>query len=111
MYLNLWLMRENKSFDSENKFSMNRDQLLTVGDLERFKISLLEEIRKLLHESGGKSGEQWIRSKEVRKMLGISAGTLQNLRINGTLPYIKMGGIILYKYEDIVNGLNERKSE
>jgi hypothetical protein len=89
---------------------MNRDQLLTVGDLEHFKISLLEEIRKLLGECKDKSGEHWIRSKEVRKMLGISAGTLQNLRINGTLPYIRMGGIILYKYEDIASRLNERKS-
>jgi hypothetical protein len=90
-------MRENKSFDSENKFSMNRDQLLTVGDLERFKISSLEEIRMLMSESRGKSSDQWMRSNEVRKMLGISAGTLQNLRINGTLPYVKIRGVILYK--------------
>ena len=50
-------MRENKSFDSENKFSMNRDQLPTVGDLERLKISLWKEIRKLMSESQGKSGD------------------------------------------------------
>jgi hypothetical protein len=35
------------------------------------------------------------------KMLQISPGTLQNLRINGTLPFSKMGGIIYYDIEDI----------
>jgi hypothetical protein len=34
-------------------------------------------------------------------MLGISHGTLQNLRITRSLPYPKLGGIMFYKYEDI----------
>jgi isocitrate dehydrogenase kinase/phosphatase len=37
----------------------------------------------------------------VRKLLGISPGTLQNLRINGTLPYTKIGGVLFYDYEEI----------
>ena len=35
------------------------------------------------------------------QILGISTGTLQTFRINGTLPYSKIGGIILYSYEEI----------
>tara|TARA_R110002072_G_scaffold192503_1_gene349538 strand:+ start:1822 stop:1962 length:141 start_codon:yes stop_codon:yes gene_type:complete len=34
-------------------------------------------------------------------MLGISPGTLQNMRINGTLPYTKVGGLIFFDNEDI----------
>ncbi|MGJ1203826.1 helix-turn-helix domain-containing protein [Sphingobacterium lactis] len=37
----------------------------------------------------------------MRKLLGISAGTLQNLRVKGTLPYKKISGLMYYKYEDI----------
>jgi hypothetical protein len=33
--------------------------------------------------------------------LGISAGTLQNLRINGTLTPSKVGGTHFYKRSDI----------
>ena len=33
-----------------------------------------------------------LKSKDVRDMLGISAGTLQTLRINGTLAWSKIGG-------------------
>ena len=34
-------------------------------------------------------------------MLGISHGTLQNLRITRSLPYTKLGGIMFYRREDI----------
>jgi len=42
-----------------------------------------------------------LKSYEVRKLLGISPGTLQNLRLNETLPYTKIGGLMYYRYEDI----------
>jgi hypothetical protein len=42
-------------------------------------------------------------------MLGISPGTLQNLRVNGTLPYAKVGGVIYYAYEDILKVMEENK--
>lgn len=40
--------------------------------------------------------KEWLRSSEVRTMLKISAGTLQNLRISGTLPFRKIGGSMYY---------------
>ncbi|WP_423212698.1 helix-turn-helix domain-containing protein [Myroides odoratimimus] len=46
--------------------------------------------------------KQWIKSYEVRKLLGISPGTLQNMRLNGTIPFKKIGGLIFYRYEDII---------
>ncbi len=50
--------------------------------------------------------KQWLKSNEVRKLLNISPGTLQNLRINGTLTYTKIGGIMYYSYSDIEKVLN-----
>ena len=38
-------------------------------------------------------------------MLGISPGTLQNLRTNGTLPFTKIGSLIYYPYEDVIKVL------
>ena len=83
-------------------------ELITKEDLENFKKELFEEIRKNRFQLKNTNQEQkqWLKSYEVRKLLGISAGTLQNLRINGTLPYTKIGGLMYYRYEDIRNLMN-----
>ncbi len=75
-------------------------KVLTKEDLQDFKKELLEDIKNLFHSkvSGQK---QWLRSAEVRELLNISSGTLQNLRINGTLRYSKVGGTIYYDFQDI----------
>lgn len=83
-------------------------QIITTDDLYILKIELIEEIKKLLNASANES-KKWLKSPEVRKMLSISPGTLQNLRINGTLPYTKMGGVIYYAYDDIVKVLERNK--
>jgi hypothetical protein len=78
-----------------------RDQLITVEDLNAFKADLLDAIKDMLASSPSQSSKKWIKSLEVKKMLNISTGTLQNLRVNGTLPFTKIGGLIYYDSEDI----------
>lgn len=80
--------------------------IITIDDLEKFKQELIEEIRNLFHL---KTTEQklWLRSSEVRELLGISSGTLQNMRMNGTLSYSKIGGVLFYNYRDIEKLLND----
>lgn len=75
-------------------------ELLTQEDLKQFRMQLLEDLKTLFPQST-QTTKQWLKSSEVRKMLGISHGTLQNLRINGSLPYTKIGGIMFYKHNDI----------
>ena len=79
---------------------MTTNDLLTRQDLQQFRTQLMNELKELLQQSKQKP-KQWLKSAEVRKLLGISHGTLQNLRISRCLPYTKIGGIMFYKYEDI----------
>lgn len=77
--------------------------ILTKEDLQLFKKELLDEIRqivkgKTLAENGDR---EWLRSREVRKKLKISPGTLQNLRITGVLPFKKIGGSMYYRSSDV----------
>jgi hypothetical protein len=51
-------------------------------------------------------GKRFLKSHQVERMLGISPGTLQNLRINGTVPFSKIGGTIFYDHEDIHKLMN-----
>ncbi|WP_034917583.1 helix-turn-helix domain-containing protein [Gillisia sp. CAL575] len=70
--------------------------IITTEDLMEFKMELLEEIQKLLERESGNVSKKWLKSTEVMEMLKISAGTLNNFRANGTLPFSKIGGIIYY---------------
>lgn len=74
-------------------------QTITKRDLLNFTNLLLAEIQDAKSETI--ITPQWLKSSEVRKLLKISPGTLQNLRINGTLSYNKIGSIIYYKYAEI----------
>lgn len=87
---------------------VHRDQLVTQADLEAFKTTLLIAIKQILSENKGQTATKWLKSYQVKKLLGISTGTLQNLRNNGTLPYSKIGGTIYYSSDEI-NKLLERK--
>jgi hypothetical protein len=75
-------------------------ELVTKEDLKELENNLLNAI-KLINKPGQGEVKKWLKSVEVRKLLNISPGTLQNLRINGTLRYTKIGGIMYYKLEDI----------
>ena len=83
--------------------------IITSEDLMEFKIELLEDIKELLKNQKSQPQKKWIKSNEVRELLDISPGTLQNLRINGTLPYTKIGGVLFYEYHEIMEVLEKNK--
>lgn len=83
--------------------------IITTEDLLEFKMELLDEIKVLLQTNSGQSIKKWLKSPEVRELLGISPGTLQNLRINGTLPYTKIGGVLYYDYQEILKVLENNR--
>jgi hypothetical protein len=82
--------------------------IITKVDLKNFKDEIINEIATLLQ--GRTDHKKWLKSSDVRKMLNISPSTLQNLRVNGTLPYTKMGSTIYFEYSDVVKILTENKS-
>lgn len=83
--------------------------IITTEDLFQFKLELLDDIKQLLSSDLHHTKKKWLKSPEVRKLLGISAGTLQNLRINGTIPYTKVGGVLYYDYQDLMQVLEKNK--
>ena len=74
--------------------------ILTQEDLDQFKSELITELRSIL-KTAAEPPRKWLKSEEVKKLLKVSPGTLQTLRINGTLQYTKIGGIIYYDFEHI----------
>ncbi|GAA3554013.1 helix-turn-helix domain-containing protein [Snuella lapsa] len=83
--------------------------IITTEDLMEFKIELLDGIKELLNSQQGNHNRKWLKSPEVRELLGISPGTLQNLRINGTIPYTKVGGVLYYDYHEIMEVMEKNR--
>jgi len=84
--------------------------LITTDDLREFKMELLDEFKSIINSSENFESKKFLKSSEIRKLLKISPGTLQTLRINGTLPYTKIGGIILYELKEVLKVLEANKT-
>ena len=83
-------------------------ELITKQDLEIFKQQLVSELSDLLRVTPSKSEKEYLRTNEVRKMLGgISPGTLQNLRVKGLLKPSKIEGVFYYKLSEVEALLDE----
>ena len=92
-------------FPETDNIELLQHQIVTKRDLLNFGNLLLNEIKN--SKTTETPTKQWLKSAEVREILKISPGTLQNLRINGTLKYKRIGGIIYYNYEDTVKMLEK----
>jgi hypothetical protein len=86
-----------------------KDQLVTVADLAAFKEDLLLSLARLMTQNSTKNPKKWLKSNEVRAQLRISNGTLVSMRVNGTLPYTKIGNIIYYDQDDITSILTTKR--
>ncbi|CDF80291.1 helix-turn-helix domain-containing protein [Formosa sp. 3Alg 14/1] len=84
-------------------------KIITSEDLSTFKTELLQDIKNLLTDHAKIGFKKHYRTSEVLKLLQISSTTLKTLKVNGTLPYSKIGGTCFYKAEDIQHMLEDNR--
>lgn len=82
-------------------------------EVKRF-IETLEKISSFLEEKSliyrpKLEGYRYITEKDLSDALKITKRTLIEYRMNGKLPYYKIGGKILYKEQDIIDILERNK--
>ena len=76
-------------------------EVLTRTDLLQFKKELIEEISRLFSERSKAMETDYLKSKQVKRILKCSDSTLQYYRDSGKLPYKKVGSTYYYTTEDI----------
>ena len=76
-------------------------EIVTMEQLQVFRLQLLSDIRQLLQGMTQKQQNEWLRNADVKKALKISSNTVQRLRISGKLRSSKIGGVHYYRLEDI----------
>ena len=77
-------------------------EVITKEDLQVFRMQLLNDLRQMMTQQVQPSTKKWLKSADVRKLLNLSAGKLQNLRITGKLPFTRIGGTLYYQHEDVM---------
>ncbi|MCX3265665.1 helix-turn-helix domain-containing protein [Pedobacter agri] len=92
------------------------EQEITKDDLHQFSLLLTnvlrEEIRKIqIPTSVPEPLQDWIKTTKVRKLLDMSPGTVQNLRIEGKVRYKKIMGTYYYNLADLEKLFKDRKNE
>lgn len=91
------------------------NEFVTKEDLRQFGLYLMDKIQTVLKEVNVSKKEslepEWIKSKVVRKMLDISAGSVQNIRVGGKVRFKKVLGTYYYNREDLQKLFNDEKQE
>ena len=83
---------------------------ITKDDLRQFGLLLMRDMRLLLESSKNEAKEihpEWLRSRVVRKLMDMSPGSLQNLRVTGKVRYKKILGSYYYNRLDLQKLFNE----
>ena len=88
--------------------------LFSQDDLQAFKTELIKElllgIKILVCDQPHPPPKKWMKTYEVRKLLGVCSATLQALRDDGTIPYSRLGRNFYYDPDDVQRELERRKT-
>jgi len=77
-------------------------ELVTKDDLRQFGLMIIDEVRKLKPEITKDENVEWVKSRTARKLLTMSPGSLQNLRVTGSVRFKKVLGSYYYNRADLM---------
>jgi Ser-tRNA(Ala) deacylase AlaX len=82
--------------------------VINAEDLERQLQKVVDEVKSAVTNNDS-SNIRWIRSKQVKELLGISDSKLQTMRINRSITYSQIDGTYFYDKESILSLLEQNK--
>jgi hypothetical protein len=90
-------------------------EIITNEDLRQFGLQLLEKVRIIVQEATNAQTEsvkaEWLKSRAVKKLLDISAGSVQNLRVTHKVRFKKVLGSYYYNKDDLQKLFNDESSQ
>ena len=90
------------------------NEIVTKEDLRQFGLLLVDKIQAVFKDKDSGRKEtlepEWIKSKSVRKLLDISAGSVQNLRTSQKVRFKKVLGSYYYNKEDLLKLFNDESN-
>jgi hypothetical protein len=78
---------------------------ISKEDLRQFGLILMDSFRQMIQKALPAEKQtaepQWLKSRVVRKLMDVSPGTLQNLRVTGQIRFKKVMGSYYYSKADL----------
>ena len=87
---------------------MQISELVTKQDLTFLEERIVTKLSSVLQKDS-KLQKNLIRTKELKQMTGLSDSGLQNLRVNGVLPYYKVQGALFYDLDEVMQVFEQHK--
>lgn len=85
-------------------------EIVTLEKFNDFENRIFKELEELKQTSTTEN--RWLKSNDVKDLLGISHGKLQDLRDRGLIPFTKLGGLIFHDRQEIekmlLKGMNTK---
>jgi hypothetical protein len=105
------------SFDLHKNYSLMQTNIPVTKQrlqhvrkiVSRLKRELLQT-RKVFNQQQPLTEYPLIRIRRARKILKVSASALQRMRNKRKIPFTRMGGLLLYDYDDIRKMLHKGKT-
>ena len=82
--------------------------VITAEDLERQLQKVVDEVKSAVTITDS-NNVRWIRSKQVKELLGVSDSKLQTMRINRSITSSQIDGTYFYDKESILSLLEQNK--
>jgi hypothetical protein len=82
--------------------------VLTAEELDHRLQKVVEDITNTIGRNDNIES-RWIRSKQVKELLGISDSKLQTMRVNRSLTYSQIDGTYFYDRDNIIQILEQNK--
>jgi flagellar hook-basal body complex protein FliE len=86
---------------------------ITKDDLKQFGLLLVEQFKQIIETNQNRDNNnlnpEWLKSRVVRKLMDMSAASLQNLRITKKVRFKKVLGSYYYNKSDLMNLFNDIK--
>ena len=82
--------------------------VLTAEELDHRLQKVVEDITNTIGKNDNIES-RWIRSKQVKELLGISDSKLQTMRVNRSLTYSQTDGTYFYDRDSILRILEQNK--
>ncbi|WP_325260781.1 DNA-binding protein [Flavobacterium sp.] len=84
---------------------------ITKDDLRQFGLLLIVQLKQIIENNQNKEDDglnpEWLKSRVVRKLMDMSAASLQNLRITGKVRFKKVLGSYYYNKSDLMDLFND----